>query len=110
MKKDQTLKLAMNSKQVSKSFYENKHRMPNIDVLLDKIEHLPKKVETNQIQHTFSTVDVCYEHRQPTIDNDSRLPSDKKTHTHCNFSFISGRATKNSQFQTGPCGLTDMCA
>ena len=35
VKKDQSIKLAMDSKQINKSIHKNKYHMPNIEVLLD---------------------------------------------------------------------------
>ena len=35
VKKDQSIKLAMDSKQINKMIHKNKYQMPNIDVLLD---------------------------------------------------------------------------
>ena len=37
VKKDQSIKLAMNSKQINKMIHKNKCQMPNIDVLLDNV-------------------------------------------------------------------------
>ena len=36
VKKDQSIKLALDSKQINKKIHKNKYQMPNIDVLLDK--------------------------------------------------------------------------
>ena len=38
VKKDQTVKLALDSKKINKFNHKNKHQMPNIDLLLDNIE------------------------------------------------------------------------
>ena len=37
VKKDHTIKLAMDSKQINKAIHKNKYQMPNIDVLLDNV-------------------------------------------------------------------------
>ena len=37
VKKDQSIKLAMDSKQINKTIHKNKYQMPNIDVLLDNV-------------------------------------------------------------------------
>ena len=44
LKKDQTVKLALDSKKINKLIHNNKNRMPNIDPLLDNIAQM---VESN---------------------------------------------------------------
>ena len=42
VKKDQTVKLALDSKKINKFIHKNKYQMPNIDLLLDNIAQVVK--------------------------------------------------------------------
>ena len=100
VKKDQTVKLALDSKKINKYIHKNKYKMANIDRLLDNIEQVVKSDKSNQT--LFSTLDLKYAY--------SQIPLDKATREQCNFSLIGGNATGTYQFQTGFYGLTDMPA
>ena len=102
VKKDGSIKLAMDSKQINKSIHKNKYQMPNIDVLLDNIAQSAHKGTNKPGLTYFSTIDLRYAY--------SQLPLDASTRTLCNFSIIGGQATGTYQFQTGFYGLTDMPA
>ena len=102
VKKDQSIKLAMDSKQINKSIHKNKYQMPNIEVLRDNIAHSAQEGTNKPGTTYFSTLDLRYAY--------SQLPLDETTRTQCNFSIIWGRATGTYQFQTGFYGLTDMPA
>ena len=99
-KKDQTAKLALDSKKNYKIIHKNKHQMPNIKLLLDNIAQTIK-YDTNE-QTLFSSLELRYAYSQITLD--------KKTREQCNFSLIGGNATGTYQFQTSFYGLTDMPA
>ena len=82
VKKDQSIKLTMDSKQINKSNHKNKYQMPNIEVLLDNIAQLAQE-GTNKPRTTyFSTLDLRYAY--------SQLPLDETTRTQCNFSILGG--------------------
>ena len=102
VKKDGSIKLAMDSKQINKSIHKNKYQMPNIDVLLDNIAQSAQEGTNKPGTTYFSTIDLRYAY--------SQLPLDEPTRTQCNFSIIGGKATGTYQFQTGFYGLTDMPA
>ena len=100
VRKDQTVKLALDSKIINKFIHKNKYQTPNIDLLLDNVAQV---VKSNDNQQTlFSTLDLRYAF--------SQIPLDKSTQEQCNFSLIGGIATGTYQFQTGFYGLTDMPA
>ena len=99
-KKDQTVKLALDSKKINKYIHKNKYQMPNIDLLLDNIAQVVKSDKSNQT--LFTTLDLRYAY--------SEIPLDKTTREQCNFSLIGGNATGTNQFQTSFYGLTDMQA
>ena len=100
VKKDQTVKLALDSKKINKFIHKNKYQMPNIDLLLDNIA---RAVKSNENQQTlFSTLDLRYAYSQISLDKPARKQ--------CNFSLIGGNATGTYQFQTEFYGLTDLPA
>ena len=99
-KKDQTVKLALDSKKVTNIIHKNKHQVPNFDLLLTNIAQV---VISDKSKPTlFSKLDFCYAY--------SQIPLDRKTREQCNFSLVGGNATGTYQFQTGFFGLTDMPA
>ena len=100
VKKDQRVKLALDSKKINKYIHKNKYQMPNIELLLDNIAQVLKSDKSQQT--LFSTLDLRYAY--------SQIPLDKTNKQHCNFSLIGGNATGIYQFQTGFYGLTDMTA
>ena len=46
VKKDQTVKLALDSKKINKFIHKNKYQMPNFDLLLDKTAQVTKSDKT----------------------------------------------------------------
>ena len=98
VKKDHSIKLAMDSKQILKMIHKNRYQKPNIDVLLDKVAQSAQ--ETAKNGHYFlSKIDLRYAYSQQKLDEPTR--------TQGNFS-IFGQATGTYQFQTVFHGLTDM--
>ena len=100
LKKDQTVKLALDSKKINKFIHKNKYQMPNIDLLLSNIAQVVKSYKTKQT--LFSKLDLRYAY--------SQIPLDQPTCELCNFSLIGSNATGTYQFQTGVYSLTDMPA
>ena len=101
VKKDKSVKLALDSKLLNKSIHKNKYQMPNIDSLIDSIsQHIN---DSNQGENVyFSTIDLKYAYSQLNLHPD--------TPRHCNFNIICGDATGTYRFKTGFYGLTDMPA
>ena len=101
VKKDQTIKLAMDLKVLNKAIHKNKYRMPNIDTL---IESISQQISAPASQNTtyFSTIDLKYAYSQLNLDTN--------TANRCNFNIISGEMTGTYRFQAGFYGLTDMPA
>ena len=56
VEKDQTVKLALDSKTINKYILKNKYQMPNIDLVLDNIAQVVKSDNSNQT--SFSTLDL----------------------------------------------------
>ena len=84
VKKDQTIKLKLDSKVLNKAIHKNKYQMPNIDTL---IESISQQISAPAPQNTtyFSTIDLKYAY--------SQLNLDANTANHCNFNIISGDMT-----------------
>ena len=101
MKKDKSIKLAVDSKTINKSIHKNKYQMHNIDCLMDSIaETITQSSVEGEV--LFSTIDLRYAY--------SQLPLDDDTAKQCNFKIIGGQATGTYRFNTGFYGLTDMPA
>ena len=96
--KNQSVKLALDSKKINKYIHKNKYQMPNIDPLLGNIAQVVKSDKSNKT--FFSNLDLRYAY--------SQIPLDEATRELCNFSLIGGNATGTYQFQTGFYGCTDM--
>ena len=101
VKRDKTVKLALDSKILNKSIHKNKYQMSNIDNLIDTIQQNLNTSASKQTAY-YSTLDLKYAY--------SQLKLDPETVQHCNFNIISGERTGTYRFITGFYGLTDMPA
>ena len=99
--KDQSTKLAFDSKVLNKAIHENKYQMPNIDMLIDTISQHLTNTQNGQ-QAYFTLLDLKYAYSQLKLHHD--------TAKHGNFKIISGESTGTYRFKTGFYGLTDMPA
>ena len=59
VKKDQAIKLAMDSKILNKAIHKNKYQMPNIDTLIESISQ-QLSAPPSQNRAYFSTIDLKY--------------------------------------------------
>ena len=84
VKKDKSIKLAMDSKTINKAIHKNKYQMHNIECLMDNIAQSITQ-SSNEGQTLFSTKDLRYAY--------SQLPLDEDTANQCNFNIIGGQAT-----------------
>ena len=84
VKKDQMIKLALDSKLLNKAIPKNKYQMPNIDTL---IEFISQQISAPASQNTtyFSTLDLKYAY--------SQIKMDINRANHCNFNMISSDMT-----------------
>ena len=101
VKKDQSIKLALDSKVLNKAIHKNKYQMPNIDMLIDTISQHLTNTQNGQ-QACFTTLDLKYVYSQLKLHPD--------TSKHCNFNIICGESTGTYRFKIGCYGLTDMPA
>ena len=103
VKRDQTIKLALDSKTLNKAIHKNKYQTPNIETLMDSISQIITNYKTEPADKIyFSTIDLKYAY--------SQLNLHPETAKHCNFNIVSGDMTGTYRFKTGFYGLTDMPA
>ena len=79
VKKDQCIKLALDSKVLNKAIHKNKYQMPNIEMLIDTISQQFTDTQ-NGPQAYFTTLDLKYAYSLLKLHHD--------TANHCNFNII----------------------
>ena len=90
VKKDQSIKMALDSKILNKSIHKNKYQMPNIDSLIQtNSQKLPTAPQETAY---FTTLDLQYAYSQLKLHSD--------TARHCNSNIISGDMTGKYRFKT----------
>ena len=72
VKKDQSIELAMDSKQNNKMIHKNKYQMQNIDVLLDNAAQSAQQGHNKPGTTLFSTIDLRYAYSQLKLDEATR--------------------------------------
>ena len=97
VKKDRSVKVALDARALNKAIDKDKYQMPNLDNLLDMVA---KKLDTEEGEAWFSSVDMTYAYGQVPLH---QLPA-----KHCNFQIIGGESTGTYRFVTGFYGLSVM--
>ena len=100
VKKDDSIKLALDAKPINRQLLKNKYQTPNVDELLDGVSQLVT-ANTNGTLY-FSVLDLKYAY--------SQLKLTAETAKQCNFNIRGGQATGTYRFLTGFYGLADMSA
>ena len=101
VKKDQSIKLAIDSKVLNKAIHKNKYERPNIEMLNDSIsQHLTNTQKAQQAY--FSTLDLKFAY--------SQLQLHENIAKHCNFNIFCGESTGTYRFKTGFYSLIDLPA
>ena len=100
VKKDQSIKIALDSKILKKTIHKNKYQMLNTDSLIQKISQALSTAP--QETAYFTTLDLLYAYSQLNLHSD--------TARHWNFNLVSGDMTGRYQFKIAFYGLTDMPA
>ena len=98
VKKDGSIKLALNAKPMNAQIWKNKYQMPNFHELIDSAAQLITKDVPGKVW--FTSLDLKYAF--------SQLPLSSVTSSHCNFNILCGDATGTYRLKTGFYGLTDM--
>ena len=102
VKKDKSVKIALDSKKLNKAIHKNKYQMQSIDHLVDAVALYITQRENSPGTFWFSKIDLKYAYSQITLE--------QSISKHCNFSILGGRATGTYIFLNGFYGLTDMPA
>ena len=99
VKKDKSIRLAVESKTINKTIHTNKYQLHNIDSLMDSIAQTTAQ-SSDEGEVLFSTIDLRYAY--------SQLPLDEDTAKQYNFNIIDRQATETYRFSNGFYGLSDM--
>ena len=102
VKKDKSIKIALDSKELNDAIHKNKYQMQSIDPLIDAVANYISERSTEQGTLYFSKIDLKYAY--------SQIPLDPQLQKHCNFNILGGKATGPYRFINGFYGLTDMPA
>ena len=102
VKKDKSVKIALDSKELNDAIHKNKYQMQSIDHLIDAVANYVSERSTEQGTFYFSKRDLKYAYSQILLD-----PQLQK---HCSFNILGGKATGTYRFLNGFYGLTDMPA
>ena len=97
VKKDKSVKIALDARSLNQSIAKDKYQMPNLDNLIDMIA---EELEKNEGEAWYSSVDMTYAYGQ--------VPLHELTKKHCNFQIVGGKSTGTYRFTTGYYGLTVM--
>ena len=100
VKRDQSIKMALDSKILKKAVHKIKYQMPNIDSLIQTISQ--RLSTAPQESAYFTTLDLQYAYSQLNLHSDAAR--------HYNFNLVSGDRTGTYCFKIGFYGLTDMPA
>ena len=97
VKKDRSVKKALDARALNKAIYKDKNQMPNLDNLMEMIA---ERLDNSNGEVWYSSVDLTYAYGQ--------IPLHALTAKHCNFQIIGGESTGTYRFVTGFYGLTVM--
>ena len=100
VKRDGSLKLALDSKELNKQIIKTKYLMPNIEDLLDRLAEIIQSGRPGSVR--FSKISLRYAYGQ--------LKLALETAQRCNFSVSGGEATGTYRFVTHFYDLSDMPA
>ena len=102
VKKDKSVKIALDSKKLNDAIHKNKYQMQSIDHLMDSVAVYISQRKNIKGEYFFSKIDLKYAY--------SQIPLDDNIKKHCNFNILGGKATGTYRFINGFYGLTDMPA
>ena len=96
VKKDGSIKISLESRELNKQVHKNKYQMPNIDELVDGVSQIIAEKKAGNVY--FTTLDFTYAYGQVALE--------QKTSEQCNFSLVGGKSTGTYRFKNGFYGLT----
>ena len=91
VKKDGSVKLAFEARQLNKQVHKNKYQMPNIKDLIDAVGQTISVKKSGEVN--FSNMDLTYAYGQLLLSQDTRL--------HCNLSLVGDKSTGTYRFKPG---------
>ena len=97
VKKDGSVKIAVDARQLNSYITKDKYQMPNVENLMDMIA---EKMNENEGEVWFTTLDLRYAYGQIQLE--------EETARQCNFKIIGGEATGTYRYVNGFYGLTVM--
>ena len=97
VKKDRSVKTALDARALNDSIAKDKYQMPNLENLMDMVA---ETIDGKEGQVFYSSIDMKYAYGQ--------IPLEESTAKHCNFQIIGGKSTGTYRFVTGHYGLTKM--
>ena len=77
VKKDKSVKIALDSKKLNDAIHKNKYQMQSIDHLMDSVAVHISEPKNKQGKYFFSKIDLKYAY--------SKIPLDENIKKHCNF-------------------------
>ena len=89
MKKDRSVKIALNARALKQAIEKDKYQMPNSENSLDMVA---EKLDLEKGEAWFSSVDMTYAYGQ--------VPLNLLTAKHCSFQLIGGESTGTYRFVT----------
>ena len=100
VKKDDSMKLALDTKPISRQLYKNNYQMPNVEELLDGVSQIVTARAAGTL--FFTVLDLKYAY--------SQLNLTPQTARQCNFNIVGGKTMGTYRFLTGFYGLAYMPA
>ena len=100
VKKDGSIKLALDAKPINRQLYRNKNHMTNVDELIDGVSQIASAKTQGTLY--FTVIDLKYAY--------SQLRLTAETAKQCNFKIVGCQATGTYRFLTGSYGLADLPA
>ena len=98
VKKDRSVKIALDARSLNNAILKSKHQMPNLEKLMENIAEIVNEDKEGEV--TFSSLDMLYAYGQTLFHPD--------TAKHCNLQILGGESTRTYAFNTGYYGLTIM--
>ena len=88
VKKDKTVKVALDARLLNNAIQKNKYQMPNLDNLMEQVAEIMNSTDEGEVR--FTSLDMKYAYGQTELH--------PETAQHCNFQIIGGRATGTYAF------------
>ena len=100
VKKDDSIKLALDAKPMNRQFFKNQYQKSNVDELIDGVSQIVTENKEGTLY--FTVLDLKYAYSQLKLAAD--------TAKQCNFNIVGGKAIGTYIILTGFYGLADMPA